>query len=579
MAKKLKITYETLKSLSGGLYSNLPTVLAELISNSWDANARNIRIAIDENKVIISDDGHGMSEKDFENNFLQVGYSRRDSDSPNPDKSKDGKRYVMGRKGIGKLSIIALSKNAIVITKTSEGSITGGIFDAEKMEQESRVTGEYTVEELTDEIKQEYKDKMRKSGTLIVLEGLKSGVWKRDEYIKERLSLYFQVNHLLEDDDSFSIFLNDSEIDPYALYNKAQFLWYFDEETKERFNKFKKNMSLIDEGGFNKLENIFEFEDPKTKEIKEIKVQGFIFSANKTTDLKFQDIDFNVNKISIFSHGRQRVSNVISEITNERIVQNYLVGVIHVDGLDEGDTDRFTTNREGIFEYDPLYEALILFLKDVLRKISLQWDKNRKKIKGESSTASPEEKYYSTVVSGLVKQAFRGNRIKQENILTSPEIDSLITEGVFSQKGYTLLFFLENLLRKRIEPCAGVLLKGNTGLVKKILSRKKKEEQSRGGTNISFPIRIYKHDVDYIDIGYLLSLYLKKIREQDNYPDKELNEIHENFLNDFKQDEKNIIAIRNAVMHSALITKDAKTKLETDINNIFSKILKTKREN
>ena len=579
MGKKLKITYETLKSLSSGLYSNLPTVLAELISNSWDANARNVSITIEEDKVIIFDNGHGMSEQDFENNFLQVGYSRRDSNSSNPNKSKDGKRYVMGRKGIGKLSIIAFSKNAIVLTKVDGGDITGGIFDAKKMEEGSKANGEYIVEDLTDEIKREYEDDLIASGTIIILEGLKSGVWKEDSYIRKRISLYFQVNHLLEGGDTFSIILNNEEIDPYTLYEKAQFLWYFDEDTERKFERFKENMSLVDEGGINKLKNSFEFKDSETGEIKEVSVQGFIFSAESTTDLKFPDIDFNVNKISIFSHGRQRLNNVISEITNERLVQNYLVGVIHVDGLDEGDTDRFTTNREGIIEYDSLYKELISFLKDTLKDISLQWDKNRKTIKGESTNTSPEERYYSTVVSGLVKNTFHRDRIKQENILKSEEIDSLVTEGVFSQKGYTLLFFLENLLRKSIEPCSGVLLDGNQDLAKKILDRKNKEAQSKGGANISFPIRMYNNDIHYIDIGNLLSLYLRKIKEQDNYTDTDLNKIHDNFINDFKQDEKNIIAIRNAVMHSALITQDAKTKLETDINNIFSKILKTKREN
>ncbi len=80
------------------------TVLGEAISNSWDADARNVYITIDRDAktLIVRDDGDGMNEDDFQNKFLKIGYSKR---KDNKTHTKSGRPYI-GRKGIGKLALL-----------------------------------------------------------------------------------------------------------------------------------------------------------------------------------------------------------------------------------------------------------------------------------------------------------------------------------------------------------------------------------------------------------------------------------------------------------------------------------------
>ena len=78
---ELKFDPNTIEHLGVSLYSQLPSVLAELISNSWDADANAIDISfIDKegNKEIhLSDDGEGMTLSELNDNYLVIGRNRR----------------------------------------------------------------------------------------------------------------------------------------------------------------------------------------------------------------------------------------------------------------------------------------------------------------------------------------------------------------------------------------------------------------------------------------------------------------------------------------------------------------------
>ena len=78
-AYTFNISLSILNHLGRNLYRSFITVLGEAISNSWDADAKEVQITIDRdaNLLIIKDDGDGMSEDDFQNKFLKIGYSKR----------------------------------------------------------------------------------------------------------------------------------------------------------------------------------------------------------------------------------------------------------------------------------------------------------------------------------------------------------------------------------------------------------------------------------------------------------------------------------------------------------------------
>ena len=59
------ISLSVLNHLGRNLYRNFITVLGEAISNSWDADAKNVWIHIDKetDSLIIKDDGVGMNRR------------------------------------------------------------------------------------------------------------------------------------------------------------------------------------------------------------------------------------------------------------------------------------------------------------------------------------------------------------------------------------------------------------------------------------------------------------------------------------------------------------------------------------
>ena len=69
-----EISLSVLNHLGRNLYRSFATVLGEAISNSWDADAKNVRIYIDKKKdsFFIKDDGTGMTADDFQNKFLKI---------------------------------------------------------------------------------------------------------------------------------------------------------------------------------------------------------------------------------------------------------------------------------------------------------------------------------------------------------------------------------------------------------------------------------------------------------------------------------------------------------------------------
>ncbi|POZ61979.1 ATP-binding protein [Chromobacterium alticapitis] len=103
---KLEFSNRVIEHLGIKLYQNKPTnVVAEFLSNSWDADATKVFIdlktgADQKPYIVITDNGRGMTRNELTDEFLIIGRNRRNSPS---DKTAGG-RSPMGRKGIGKLA-------------------------------------------------------------------------------------------------------------------------------------------------------------------------------------------------------------------------------------------------------------------------------------------------------------------------------------------------------------------------------------------------------------------------------------------------------------------------------------------
>ena len=90
------------------MYSTPVPAIAEMVSNAWDADARDVWIDIplgeplEKTSVItIRDNGCGMTYDECNDSYLVVGRDRREMEKT--DTSSDG-RPVMGHKGLGKFA-------------------------------------------------------------------------------------------------------------------------------------------------------------------------------------------------------------------------------------------------------------------------------------------------------------------------------------------------------------------------------------------------------------------------------------------------------------------------------------------
>ena len=77
--EKLKISFDInlIEHLGIKLYSTIPPMIAELVSNAWDADAHNVYLKFinePQKRIEIVDDGHGMNFSELNESFLKIGW-------------------------------------------------------------------------------------------------------------------------------------------------------------------------------------------------------------------------------------------------------------------------------------------------------------------------------------------------------------------------------------------------------------------------------------------------------------------------------------------------------------------------
>jgi signal transduction histidine kinase len=176
----------------------------ELVKNAFDAHARNVEIrfeglASDSPRLIIKDDGKGMTADDIDNKWLFVAYSaKRDGTEDDPsDKAKDYRdkissdRTFAGAKGIGRFSCDRLGRYLNLYTRiVSSGPYEHLSVDWNDFEEASSIEfKDVTIDRsVTDTVSHELT-----SGTILEISGLRKK-WDREELKKLRNSLRKLIN-------------------------------------------------------------------------------------------------------------------------------------------------------------------------------------------------------------------------------------------------------------------------------------------------------------------------------------------------------------------------------------------------
>jgi hypothetical protein len=114
--KSISVDKRIVRILSESTYENFPRALKELITNSYDADARNVKVIIDVKKesLIVEDDGRGMNEHDF-SFYIRIAGKKREKE----DNTTQLGRKIIGQFGVGFLSIFPFFKSYHIESKKS----------------------------------------------------------------------------------------------------------------------------------------------------------------------------------------------------------------------------------------------------------------------------------------------------------------------------------------------------------------------------------------------------------------------------------------------------------------------------
>ncbi len=390
----------TIEHLGARLYSTMPPVIAELIANSYDADATEVHIELRDSgeakEIIVRDDGHGMSFDEINDNFLKIGRNRRDdtqgSQSPNG-------RAVIGKKGLGKLSFFGIAHTIKVST------INTGKRNTFSLEWSNIVGGNANQIKNYEPDMLEYNTATHDpNGTTITL----SNIQRISDFDAESLA-----------DNLSRIFIIDSGFDIYVKRN--------DED----------DILLTNERRYSTLNADIEWDVPADISVdsdydKAANVTGHLITA-KTP------ISPSTNMRGITLYSRKKLVNLpeyFSDSTSSHFF-SYLTGWLEVDFIDDMDEDVIETNRQSLNWEHPEIAKLRAYLQQLVRWLERDWRTKR--------AARQEQKI--TESTGINIAEWRGTLSDEVRSQLDPLIGALRKDSELPEREADSIKGFENLYK------------------------------------------------------------------------------------------------------------------------------------
>jgi hypothetical protein len=336
----LKFDPNTIQHLGISLYSQLPSVLSELISNSWDADADNIRLEFfddDSNKEIVyRDDGIGMDFDELNQKYLLIGRNRRFSESEITLKG----RKVIGKKGLGKLSIFGIC-DEIQVKTIKDGIINEFIMNLSDIKNQKDSS-------YYPKIIQYNQSTTESHGTQIILKKIRRKTPFDCDSIARSLSKKFLIF------DKIKVILT---------HNNSQ------------------NIEVTNELKFENFEEQFCWEFPllthDTSYSRANEVFGKIFTLK--TPIK----DTEMKGVYLISRGKLVNKAGFYGLRDTDQFHSYITGYLQVDFIDEIENDVISTDRQSLNWENDQTKELYEYIQSIIKYISSDWKKKRAKSKRE----------------------------------------------------------------------------------------------------------------------------------------------------------------------------------------------------
>lgn len=349
------IERRTVDKLGLKLYDKVAAVVAELVSNSYDADAEKVTVTLPLGKalatkrddkveqsgydVIVSDDGHGMTPEEANAFYLRVGKDRRE-DPKQGDRSRSKNRPVMGRKGIGKLAPFGICRKIEIRSaggkKTPNGyKVTHFEMDYAALTKEtSEKDPHYHPKPLADDAKWDPKP-----GTTIVM---------KDFYLRrvpDRETFHRQLSYRFIPLPDFEVHVRDSKTD----------------SPEPEFTVGKTDIPIMP------VTKIDVSTRPVKMDGKDLPLKGWVGLAKEA----YKNVEFA--GVRIYARNKvvavTRDFGIAAGFEGEFVARSYLVGEITAEWLDE-EEDLIQTHRQDILWSSDLGQALSAWGQDIIREVA-----------------------------------------------------------------------------------------------------------------------------------------------------------------------------------------------------------------
>lgn len=363
MEKKYSIEVDPriLELLGPNLYTNIYYVLAELIANAYDADAHNVYIISGDNEIRVEDDGHGMSYSNGEiSRYLGVAKQSRTNEQDSYTKLG---RKKMGRKGIGKLAALSVSKDVDVLT-IANGEKSGFIL--------SRHPRENGMLEPISEDKISFV-MVREHGTAIVMRNPEYSLHKTTGAIKRNIVNIFPLVdkdfriHIINKDGKDVVVERLDDVfakSLCAIITLGEDYKYLTQKVKTKFTDKKDR--LIEFRNTVSFPLSMQNTQGENKEY-ELCINGWV-GAYETTKGRKKDVsEFPDNFISLYANKKMGEFNILPKVGKNALNESYIVGQLYVDLFELSELpDMALSNRQGYKSDDPRYVKVIEYVRKTL---------------------------------------------------------------------------------------------------------------------------------------------------------------------------------------------------------------------
>ena len=384
--KKITVDKRIITILSGSTYNNFPKALKEIISNSYDADASEVKITVDikGETITVEDNGLGMSESDFDFYLRIAGKTRSTREF-----TLSGRKRI-GQFGVGFLSVFPFCRTYNIESK-KKGSpeiIFAAIPNHKFVEEDQKVLTD--IEEIPIQGgKKIDNSQLNKQFTKIKLVGftrLAKDFFKHAYLVSRRRETILNYPPLqrleweLCEDLPIEFDSHNELSEKFAYKSNLPFRVYLDSKDKHLLRNVHAN-------------NILETHKGEFETIGKIKFKFFIATDYKPVKpvearhLKMRNFNVGVGPRTTFGVG-------LEGRTYARLA--HLTGEVHfIDGMN----DLINVARDN-FNFSPDYEELQEYFRGKLRKWSDELDKIDQ---DEKFISAAEDKKHVKDLSALVK--------------------------------------------------------------------------------------------------------------------------------------------------------------------------------